>query len=96
MRTITYQFIQAAGSTSDLRSKTRFTSFSTSLWFEHSPSGCYSFGAHGGRLPPGDLGHALSRRLTDPPPRSTGLVTTSGPAFKNARPGWFTPKREKS
>ena len=44
--------------------------------------------ANGGRLPPssGDLGCALSRRLADPPSRSTSFVTTSGPAFRNAGP----------
>ena len=63
---------------------------------EHSPSDFYSFGAHGGRLPPSswDLGCALFRRLADPPSRSTSLVTTSGPAFKNAGPGRFSSKRK--
>ena len=68
----------------------------TSLQSEHSPSGFYSFGAHGGRLPPSsrDLGCALSRRLADSPSRPTSLATSSGPAFRNAGHGRFCSKRK--
>ena len=84
MCTFTNRFIQAAGNTSDLPSK---TVSGTSLRSEHSPSGFHSFGAHGDRLPPSsrDLGYALSRRLTDSPFRPSSLLTTSGPAGSSTR-----------
>ena len=59
---------------------------------EHSPSGFYSVGAHGDRLPPpsGDLGYSLSGRLAGPPSRPSSLVTILGPALRDARPGRLT------
>ena len=96
MRTFTYRFIQAVRKYLRFAFKQGLLVSGTSLRSEHSPSGFYSFGAHGGRLPPssGDLGRAVSRQLADPPSRSTSLVTTSGPAFKNAGPGRFSSKRK--
>ena len=54
-----------------------------SLWSEHSPSGFYSFGAHG---------DTVDRRLADSPSRPTSPVTTSDQAFKKAGPGRFCSK----
>ena len=88
-----YQCIQAEGSTSDficLR-KQGLPVSGTPLQSEHSPSGFHSFG-----LPPSsrDLGCYLSRRLAGSPPRPSSLVTTSGAAFKDVRPGRIYSKQK--
>ena len=61
---------------------------SATVGSEHSPSGFYSFGAHGDRIsaPPGDLGDTISRRLVDSPPRPPSFNPTSSSANKYARP----------
>ena len=58
------------------------------IWSEHSPSGFYSIGAHGNRIPApsGDLGDTISRRLVDSPPRPPSFNPTSSSANKYARP----------
>ena len=68
----------------------------TSLRSEQSHSDFYSLGAHGDGLPPSsrDFGYSLSTRLAGLPPRPSSLVTTSGPAFKDARPGWVYSKQK--
>ena len=55
---------------------------------EHSPSGFYSFGAHGDRLPAPsrDLGDTISRRLVNSKPRPSSFIPTSSSANKYARP----------
>ena len=54
------------------------------------------FGAHGDRLPPSsrDFGYSLSGRLAGSPSRPSSLVTTSGQAFKDTRPGRFYSKQK--
>ena len=57
---------------------------SATIRSEHSPSGFYSFGAHGDRLPApsGDLGDTISRRLVNSPPRPPSFTPTSSSANK--------------
>ena len=91
-----FQYIQAAGSTSGLPSKTRFISSGASLRSQHSLLGFYSLGAHCDRLSPSsrNFGYSLSRRLAGSSPRLSSLVTTPGSTFKNSRPDWVYSKQK--
>ena len=55
---------------------------------KYSPSGFYSIGAYGDRLPTpsGDLGDTISRRLVNSPSGPHGSIPTSGSANEYARP----------
>ena len=61
---------------------------SATIRSEHSPSGFYSFGAHGDGLPAPsrDLCDTISRRLVNSPPRPSSFTPTSSSANKYARP----------
>ena len=65
---------------------------------EHSPSGFYSFGAHGDRIPApsGDLGDTISRRLVDSPPRPSILSRHQAQLINMLDLGGFVLNRKKS
>ena len=88
-RTFTYQFIPAAERfPSGSPSKQGVPVSGATIRSKYSPSGCYSIGAHGDRLPApsGDLGDTISRRLVDSPSGPQSYTPTSSSANKYARP----------
>ena len=55
---------------------------------KYSPSGFYSFGAHGDSIPApsGGLGDTISGRLVSSPPRPSSSITTAGSTSRYTRP----------
>ena len=90
MHTFMYLYIQTAGSTFILPSKTRYTSFEYFLRTELCHSGIYSPGTYSGSLPPSsrDIGNPISRRLVDTSPRPPSITLPPVSVIKHTEYGW--------